>query len=275
MIDLSGLLSDASSVGNLILVNPKINIGIRAKTKVKTGSAATYFTNLLGLTPPETFLFHVPTEDSVTLTSDVTDHFVENNTAIADHVALKPESVTAAGYIGELNNVPPALLEPLKFAADKLTTLSPYAPALSASAIIAFNTASQAYAAVSSVANTAVNTTLAFAGASDLIQNKQQKAFTKFHKFWLDRQLFTVQTPWEIFDNMIIMSLKATQAEDTRMVTDFEITFKQMRFAESIIIKPKPTKTGRAGSASAARVNKGISKPTFAQTAKAALARFT
>ena len=55
------------------------------------------------------FLFNILGEEVVTLTADATDHYVEDNSAIQDHIALKPITITLHGYIGEVNNVPPKM----------------------------------------------------------------------------------------------------------------------------------------------------------------------
>lgn len=48
------------------------------------------------------FLFDVPEEQTFVLDSDITDHFVEDNTAIQDQVALRPEKVTLRGLVAEI-----------------------------------------------------------------------------------------------------------------------------------------------------------------------------
>ena len=48
------------------------------------------------------FVMDVRMEDEVNLESDITDHYVEDNTAVQDQVSLKPEEVTVHGLVGEL-----------------------------------------------------------------------------------------------------------------------------------------------------------------------------
>jgi hypothetical protein len=47
-------------------------------------------------------VFDIATDWSVELNSDITDYYVEDNTAVQDHIALKPKMVTISGYQGEL-----------------------------------------------------------------------------------------------------------------------------------------------------------------------------
>jgi hypothetical protein len=257
IIDLSTVISNVNQTSNIILVNPQVNVGITPQLVTGlVGSGA----NSLNLPPARSFLFHIPGEESVTLTSDVTDHFVEDNTALQDHVALKPISVTTAGYIGELNNVPPEALAPLKAIAERLTLLAPFLPVLSAAALINYNTVAQAYATAVLAKQSAVSAWQSLTGQLPT-QNQQQMAYQMFQGYWQQRQLFTIQTPWAIFNDMIIMSLTATQDEDTRVISDFKVTFKKMRFAQTVLAI-KPVTQGRRSAQGSSIVQNGTLKPT-------------
>lgn len=47
------------------------------------------------------YFFDVATEQSVEAGCDITDQYVENNSAIQEHVALKPIQVNLTGFVGE------------------------------------------------------------------------------------------------------------------------------------------------------------------------------
>lgn len=243
MPDLS-VLSTASvtalGLSNLILVTPEDRGYQPQNPNLQDGSQED---------PTKRFLFHYEGEQSVNLMSDITDHFAEDNKSLQDQIALRPVIVTTHGFIGELNNVTPKDLSALKFAAQKLTVISAYTPVLSATALIAYNNALSLYTTGKNLKNNAVAAWDSINGENDVTvidglgvvstaknQNEQQKAFSKFFGYWSDRTLFTVQTPWAIFKNMAIQSLRAVQSEETRVITDFELTFKQMRFAETIVL---------------------------------------
>lgn len=237
---LSNLTTAATALSNLIMVSPQKTVGYQPQNypSFKKDTSAL----------PPTILFNYEGEQSVTLTSDITDHFIENNTAIQDQIALKPITITTSGFIGELNDVAPAALQPLKTVAQKLTPLGPYAPQLSATAIIAYNNALLAYTVGANLINSAVSTwsSISGKGGTSVIngagiteqpnQNKQQIYFQQFYGYFQRRTLFTVQTPWAIFQDMAIQSLRSVQDAETRVITDFEITFKQMRFASTLSI---------------------------------------
>lgn len=238
---LSAITTAAGALSGLILVSPQKVVGYQPQSK--KGPTAQQ---------PPALLFHYEGEQTVALESDITDHFVENNSAIEDQISLKPEIVTVHGFIGELNNVPPRALALLQAAANKLGAVGAYAPGLSATALIAYNQAFMLYQVGSNAINAGVAAWSSLSGKDGLNvigsggigdafnaetgqvkgnQSKQQVAFQQFYGYWRTRQLFTVQTPWAIFQNMAIKSLRAIQDADTRMITDFEVQFKMMRFA--------------------------------------------
>ncbi len=217
---LSNIQNTAIGLSNLILVNPQENLGVTAQITPK----------------PDTFLFDYEGEQTVTLANDITDHYVEDNTAIQDQIALRPVKITTHGFVGELNDVVPPFLKPAKLAADKLTIISGYLPSLSVTALLIYNQIFQAYQVAQLVSTSAVsawNTLAGGANGAQATQNKQQIAYQKFAGYRDKRALFTVQTPWAVYQNMAIETLIAIQDADTRMVTDFNITFKQMKFVTS------------------------------------------
>jgi hypothetical protein len=261
---ISAATTGLTSLGGLIVVSPQDVIGYQPQNFPSFKKDLT--------APPPALLFNYEGEQTVALSSDITDHFIENNTAIQDQISLKPEIITTSGFIGELNNVAPRGLQTLKFAADKLTALSPYTPQLSATALLAYNDAVLGY----SVAKNLLKATIAASsslvglggssglggqgvingssnvsvgadgsvdgiGANRLTQTNQQIYFQQFYGYWKNRTLFTVQTPWAVFQDMAIQSLRAIQDAETRMISDFEITFKLLRFATTNTVVPGAT----------------------------------
>src|SRR6185312_8744514 len=102
MPDLSSLASittAATALSNLILVNPQKTIGYQPQNAPSNNGQ----TAQLG----PSLLFHYEGEQTASLESDITDHYIENNTAIQDQIALKPVIITTHGFIGELNDIPP------------------------------------------------------------------------------------------------------------------------------------------------------------------------
>lgn len=254
---LSTFTTAATALGNLILVTPD---------SVK-GYAPQNPNNLNGeiSTDPndKPILFNFEGEQTVALESDITDHYIENNTAIQDQIALKPVVITTHGFIGELNDILPPELGLLKTISEKLTAVTAYEPALSTTASLAYAEALFAYQVAASAARSAKSawSSLPFVGGEQQ-QNKQQEVFTRFYGYWESRRLFTVQTPWAVFSNMAIRSLRAIQDPDTRVITDFEVSFKKINVATTRFVNLLPQTSGRLGSQSSKAVNLGTTTPT-------------
>lgn len=227
----------AQALSNLILATPNVR-GYQPQNKPNAdGSPST-------ATPPPAILFNYEGEQTITLRSDITDHFIEDNTAIQDQIALHPVSITTHGFIGELNNVTPKVLEPLKVAADKLTIVNAYVPVISTTALIAYNLAVQAYQTALIAKNAGV---AAWSGSALTSQTKQQQFYNLFYGYWKNRTLFTVQTPWAVYQNCAIEVLRAIQEADSNVISDFEVTFKQLQFTTTIVLGSLINASGRAG----------------------------
>ncbi len=264
---LANLASAARALSNLILVSPNKTVGYQPQPLIGTDG------QLQAQQSP--VLFNYEGEQTATLTSDITDHFVEDNTAIQDQVALRPEIITTHGFIGELNDVVPEILAPLKAVADKLTFISPYAPSLSLSALIAYNNAAFLYNIGINAKNAAVEawSSINGSGGESVIdssgidispnQTKQQVVFQQFYGYWRSRTLFTIQTPWAVFQNCVIQTLRAIQDAETNVITDFEVTFKAMRFAQTVV-QNSGALEGRAAAQASGLTDLGTSTPPVA-----------
>lgn len=229
-ISISNLTSGISALSNLIAVTP-YSYGINGTQQTTYNENSGKFeTDIIS---PPTFLFDYEGEQTLTLESDITDHFIENNSVINDQIALRAEIITTHGFIGELNDIPPnKILNIAQTVAQKLYVVSAYTPELSATGLLAYNEAMFAYQTIAN-AISAVGSIGSLFGKEN--QTKQAIAFQQFYQYWNNRTLFTVITPWGSFENMAIKTLRTSQDADTRVITNFEITFKKMRFADSTI----------------------------------------
>ena len=243
---LSSISNTAQSLSNLVLVNPQINPGFQPE----------------GVSAPK-FVFDMEAENSLSLEADITDHYAEDNKALQNHIARRPEMYSVSGFVGELNDLNEDVPEELKIAASKLQLISNYSPELSRSALRLLNSAAQTYAIAKLVKNSAVSTWKSLSGDRNSPQNKQQAAFQMFYGYYEKNTLFTVQTPWASFSNMAIKSLRATQDENTKFITGFEIQFKKMRFASTKILETVYSENiqGRSADQSATQVDLGNSSP--------------
>jgi hypothetical protein len=222
------------------LATPQTNIGIQAQQTIMPNANAT--------AKPPAFLFDFEGEQSIVLETDITDHYAEDNSALQNQSALRPEQINTEGFVSELNDiVSNPVLQALQIAAEKLTVISGFTPGLSTTALLAYNEAVQAYQIGNLALTAGVSAFNALSGAGSgsasaqaqarlglvpiAVQTKQQAAFTLFYGYWQARQLFTVQTPWAIFQNMMLKSIRPMQDPETDSYSTFQVTFKHMRFA--------------------------------------------
>ena len=239
---LSNTTTTATALGNLALVVPVIKNGFAQTKGYQPKNPPNPDGTPSKLPLPKSFLFDYEGEQTTELTSDITDHAIEDNTFVQDQIALRPIKVTTKGFVSELNDIPPFFLQPFRDIAQKLTAISAYAPALSATALIAYDEALFVYQTAIGIANSAIAAWGSIGTVSpDALeffpnQTKQQIAFSLFKGYWATRTRFTIQTPWAVFDDMVIERLHPIQNEDTQSYTTFEITFKQMIFVKSAVL---------------------------------------
>ncbi len=178
-------------------------------------------------------VFDVVGESIAQLNAEITDHYTEDNRALQDHMAIRPKRITLKGYVGELvygdsgqNN---SFVQTLT---QKLTVVSSFLPLLSAAATQMQSAGADPLASTLTLSSTAniysvVKNSLGAFGNS----SKQQNAYSFFQALQSQAILMGIQTPWEFLTNMAIESIVAIQNEETRDITDFSVTFKQIRIA--------------------------------------------
>lgn len=181
------------------------------------------------------FIFDVEGESVATLSADITDHYTEDNRALQDHIAIKPKRITLKGYVGELLSKPTENNASfLQTVPQKLTELSAFLPTLSAAATQIESAIADPLASVLTLTSAAniysvVKNSLSAVGP----QSKQQNAYAYFQALQSQGILMGVQTPWEFIANMAIETITAIQDDTTKYITDFSVTFKQIRIAST------------------------------------------
>lgn len=201
------------------------------------------------------FVMDVPMEDSVKLESDITDHFVEDNTTVQDQIALKPEEVTVHGLVGELAEVTAQedAIAKQVLALPVNVALQPEYTDIQQDELDEEDLEDEQNASAQTDTESLDGY---FNSRAPKVDGKQSQAFAYFYQLWKGRQLFTVDTPWGFFTDMAIKSLTATQDATTRLITDFSITFKKMRFAQAVTISSGQL-AGRCAFQQAPQTNNG------------------
>ncbi len=204
------------------------------------------------------FVFDILDDERVSLESEITDHYVEENIAIQDHIALRPERFTLRGFIGELTDIPPFSLTAIADVIPRLTILDEYLPEFTKQATQVYD----ALALVQALAGNALQQAQTLYGIftqKSTTSTRQQNVYNYFYSLWWTRQLVSVETPYTIFENMAIERVEPCQRGETRIVSDFSITFKKIRTVQTLATRPSTVASGRAADMVASIANKGKS----------------
>lgn len=198
------------------------------------------------------FVFDVEGDAVVTLTNEITDHYAEDNTVVQDNIAVLPKRVVLQSYVGELADIveggAPSIAEKVT---RKLTVLNGLLPDLSAGvqqvkdALRRDN--GQEGLDIGKVGDISLENAL---DIYSIVKNftpptsKQEEAYQYFKALRDQKIIMSIQTPFEFMTNMAIESVVARQGASTRFVSDFTVTFKEIRTAKTVITGL--TKEGRA-----------------------------
>ena len=182
------------------------------------------------------FVFDLNHTETAEFQSDITDHYVENNTAVQDQIVLKPEKITLRGMVAEVaqvmvtNDEVSNVLEEIPFNQALVPELSQGQTDAIAAQLKESVAKKQSLVGTNSL-NQYYN------DRSGLKKGKQAMAFNYFYQLWKGRQLFSIDTPWGFFTGMALESLRAEQNEDSKYISDFTVTFKKIRFAQEIVVQ--------------------------------------
>lgn len=183
------------------------------------------------------FLFDHEGETTLRLQAEITDHYAEDNTVINDHVALRPLRMNLRGFIGELVfQQPQGVIGALNLIQNKLTTIPAYIGNYTPQMIGKVqNVITQATNVVNTVDQSIsrVKNIVGLFGKSTPAITKQEKAYLTLQSLYFTKQIVLVETPYGVFNNMIIDSLVFVQPEDTKSWSDISVTLKQVNFVRT------------------------------------------
>lgn len=216
--------------------------------------------------PNAELVFSIIKTHRTSLNAQITDNYIENNTALQDHIAFSPIVVTLSGLVGE-NVLTSAAAElqtqeqlltarafqnqilwgdrgewwegltnPSSPLGNKLNTLSILIPASSNITQLAKNAVSQVYTSarryIGAFAgffnqNTA---SLPKSNRGNIENQKLKYAYNALQFTFYNRKACVIHTPWKTFQDMYIQSIEITQ-DDVNHIMDVSVTFKQLKFA--------------------------------------------
>lgn len=212
------------------------------KESVDAGSA---IVNILSATGIAGFKFHVPETEQIRLENEITDQYTDINSPIQDHVAGKPVFITLSGLVGDYFYSNNKIEDMLALITPTITLVKEFIPQLTEASKrqkiqhsletvqiknglkeININVKGQEYQF------NAVDLFTLFQQLYKL-KSAQVRAFLFFEALWKSRSLFTVETTWKRYDNMVIQNVTAKRDKNAD-ITDFSVTFKQMDFTQSL-----------------------------------------
>lgn len=211
------------------------------------------------------FIFDLKKEYKLSLSSDITDHYVEDNVAIQDHIGLKPVILDVVGSIGEVNlNAAGKKMNEAKIKGEifskkegktnifnavdsysnRMGSLTSFVPNIANQARDIYDSAKSVYntgkKAFNFVKDPTGETKRSKGSGFAYTETYTEKEIYKSEQFyWIDwfktqwehRASFTIVTPYGVLRDMYIMELSASQPDNTRYVTNLNIKFKKINKA--------------------------------------------
>lgn len=209
------------------------------------GAIITTPTNFIG------YYFDIITNHAVSTQSQITDNYLENGTAVQDHIAHSPLQITLSGLCGDIiYRTQQAEEDYIRYLGDakiysntleiknKLTSLTTLSPRLNNTMQKYLNKVNSAIASTQryiGIFNSFVNSNTPLNKYYNLNQNllnvRLKEVYEKL-KWLKDNNIaLYVTTPFGDFENMYILSMTLRQG-DVNFAADLEITLKQLRFAD-------------------------------------------
>ena len=194
-------------------------------------------TGSAGFIGTEGFVFDVIGDEEVSFDADITDHYVESNYSIQDHIALRPPRFTLSGFVGELGDIFSNSFLNILTTVQSMSAIGEYELPFASQATQVYGKIAGIASQVGTVLNQASNAYQVLTGASTST-SKQQRAYNYFVKLYTDRTLCQVQTPWAVWSSMAIESIRIVQKADNNMISEFSVSFKQIRIVKTEIYDP-------------------------------------
>lgn len=187
---------------------------------------------------PINYIFDIIEQDTYEISSDITDHYVEDNTAIQDHWAQHPKRYTLKGLVAEKiykRTTPQSDL--LQANISKLGPVASFFPQVSSYAATVIAASRLIETKVNALVKQAKNIKAIFSKdqTPQDFKTQQQKVVEYLEYLKENRILVSVSGPYGRLENMAIESAVPTQG-DSRHKSDVTVTLKQLRFTSVEIV---------------------------------------
>ena len=207
--------------------------------------------------------FNIIQSEQITLSTDITDHIVEDHTTVQDHITIKPRTFIMKGLISEKTYVHPDSIDidqPSEPLTAKLVKLAVLAPTMSSYVSSAVNAATAVGNKLASIGNKIMNGANAVVGGIvkgllkavglkqminvNLEHNKwsedmiQDRVIEILDYYRVNRIPLSVNTGWglELKDNYYITDIQVNQG-DTYQQSELSVTVKELRFTDIKLVK--------------------------------------
>lgn len=223
------------------------------------------------------YKFHILERESVKYEADVTDHYIDTNRAVHDHIAWKPVTITLQGLQGRyfhditkdighsleyyrvFNTVTSFLpiVTPINMARKVKSTISRLTGGSGIINMIANKITSFAYGFLLNKIKEFTSDWASIYNDAAKIEDEQTKMFLYLEEMFMKGLPITVTTSWRSYDNMVITSLQPTR-DGNGDITEFQVTLKQISTVSSIIVDTnEKVEGGNSANQSAEITDKG------------------
>lgn len=190
-------------------------------------SSITYTVNLNNEVKTIDVIFDIIESDAISIQADITDHYVEDNTAVQDTMALKPIEITLRGFVAEKVYERSLMITgEIENAFSKINPISALIPQISNYANVVVNASRYVESSINRYINNFKSIKDIFNKNKTPQVSKQMAVAQNLLNLRNSRTLVTVKTPFGTFDNMLILDAQMEQGDNTT-VSDLSVTLKQ------------------------------------------------
>lgn len=186
------------------------------------------------------FTADVRITESIQMTSDVPDNYVEDGSVINDHVINNPIVISIDGEVADIHEkvefVPPILLEAIDKAADIIE--STYIGQKTLQMIQKIEKIAEpitkAYDALNDALDKGQQVYDFFSGQK--AKTRQDDFFDFLNQIYYSKQLIDIHMPFRTYKNMRITSLTIVKDNTTSQALKYKLQAKEVRFAKTILV---------------------------------------
>lgn len=216
---------------------------VAQKMLKEVADIGTIVVNIIGATGIAGFKFHVPQTEMVNFENEVTDHYIDTNSAVQDHIVQKPITITVSGLVGDYFYSNNEIEDMVALITPTLALVKEFLPNITDRTVKRLTDAQSGHINLPNVQIPDGNIHFQLQGEKNFefnivdlfklfqnlykIKSAQTRAFIFFECLWKSRARFSIETTWKRYDNMIVQRVQAKR-DNNADITEFSITFKQI-----------------------------------------------